>query len=466
MSIFRTRDFTALAPTYEDVGGAISGAIKGMVLDPYTPRDAAYALTPSGFWRTRNLNDGSPGWGQTLDITTKVSAGLSPVLHKMQATIAYQGRLYAVGWKKVSPTATTYSQFVMRTDDGGSTWTTVYATGATTSGSGLFTLGQFPGVEIAAFGNVVNIDNFLLSASDCINFAKCNGDGYIIVDLGAPYNMTEVYAKGVEVGINAFTYIATGDTATGPWTPRWSARPHGGCDTWASFGAITEITTQFLYFTFQGFALGNYREYYCMGVNVSSGPTPVPITAQSALAVGQHDAAKVYVSDGAIIRRSVNSGATWATYIAQGANDIECPYAGNGADNNLVFIGADGRFYTTVGATATLRSAWGTESPVAVTGRIVTYTNDASTIYTLFHDGGDSFSVKRTTDGGSNWSTMSSGHMNARAIGLWPYNSAIVYMLTDDGPLYSLDGGATFANKLGNLSGWADQVYIVPVWIS
>ena len=56
--------------------------------------------------------------------------------------------------------------------------------------------------------------------------------------------------------------------------------------------------------------------------------------------------------------------------------------------------------------------------------------------------------------------------MNARAIGLWPYNSSIVYILTDDGPLYSLDSGVTFANKLGNLSGWSDQVYIVPVWIS
>lgn len=470
MGVFRTRDFTALSPTYEDAGGSLNGVVTAMMLDPYSPRDVSYVLTESGFWRTQNLNDSYPGWGQMMAITDKISAGLSPALYRLQTTIAAQGRLYALAWAKESPTATSQKQYVLKSDNGGATWSVATLTGGgTAAGYGYFPFGDFPAAAISLPNtSAINPQYFLNTVSNCVDYCRINGEGYIVVDLGSEYTISNIITKAVEVGINAFTTVYSGPDVTGPWTTRHAAaRPHAGCNVYSGWPAPSSpYTTRYLRFWAQGFALGNYREYYVMEAQIESGPTPVALTPTYALAAGQHNANRVYSADGQAIRRSSNAGTSWSSYIAQGAHDIECHYAGNTQDDDLRFIGTDGKFYTTVGSTATLRSGWGTETPANVPGRIVTFTNSASIIYTLFHDGSDLFSVKRSLDGGATWSTMSSNHANARAIGLWPYNSDIVYMLTDDGPLYSVDGGATFANKTGNLAGFSGQVYIVPVWIS
>lgn len=476
MPIYRTRDFGSLSPAYQDVTGVVQAPIAGLVLDPFGPRNAAFAISEGSFYRTRNLDDTYPAWGEMLAITTKISSGLSPTLQKLQATIAQQNRVYVVGWRKITASGATQEQFVIRTDDGGQTWSPVALTGGQTSLPGYYSLGQFPGAAvIGSGGSVTNPNNILQAESDCSTNVQIGGGGNVDVDLGQAYTLSAVNAKLTAVGLfgnwsDFYTKLNIGDAWVAQVTP---SSFEGTCSTFPvgyPGGASFAFPGSYRYFRYVGvpYALGNNRTIYEVGLYINSGPTPVPTDPLSALAVGQHNAAKVYVSDGSsAIRRSVNSGAAWATYIAAGAYDLECHYASNSNDNDLRYIGANGKFYTTVGSTPTERAGWGTETPVAVTGRIVTFVGDANLIYTLFHDGGDSYSVKRSTDGGANWSTMSSGHPNARAIGLWPYGAGdIVFMMTDDGPQYSVDGGATFSNKAGDMPATANPLYIVPVWVS
>lgn len=462
MPIYRSRDFTALSPTYTDISQGIAGALVGMLLDPFAPKYRAFSLTADGVWRTNNLEAEAPGWAQMLAISSKIAASRNPALVRAQATIAQQNRIYALAWALSAPDASTYKQYLLKTDDNGLTWSSAADTGASGSGDWQFASGVEGWVADAG-----GASEYWSGGALCIEspWGWLDGGWSYSFPVGQrPVAQTgQTFGVNITRGPNFFhnvrIYYADGS---------YDANSY-------NFGGTYTLTATVS-------AGNNGKDIASLwtggSINDSSGvasihyaSTTIPVGSTNmdaiGLAVGQHNSDKVYTSGLNTIQVSSDGGSSFSLYIPSGAYDVECHYAGNPSDDDLRFIGVDGQFYTTAGATPTARAGWGTETPISVAGRIVTFVADVNLIYTLFHDGGNSFSVKRSTDGGATWSTRSSGHAGARAIGLWPSGAGdTVFMVTDAGPVVSTDGGATFADKLGDLVGWADPVYIVPAWIS
>ena len=99
--------------------------------------------------------------------------------------------------------------------------------------------------------------------------------------------------------------------------------------------------------------------------------------------------------------------------------------------------------------------------------------------------GSNTTDLWRTKDGGVTWNLIntinpSSNNPGPNSLGRWPWADGkdIVFYLDNDGPKYSIDGGTTFTNKVGDWTTsigepWSNynsfsEFYtnIVPLWLS
>jgi len=69
--IARTRNFTNVSPTWNDITGSLVGnSFIDFVLDPFDPKNIALVMSASKVWRTTNLDATSPTWTLILSNTT------------------------------------------------------------------------------------------------------------------------------------------------------------------------------------------------------------------------------------------------------------------------------------------------------------------------------------------------------------------------------------------------------------
>jgi len=206
--------------------------------------------------------------------------------------------------------------------------------------------------------------------------------------------------------------------------------------------------------------VGSFTAYLYEALGIS--------TVVGAFDVGQKNGNIVAVG-GPAVYRSSNGATSFSSYIAQACYDLEIPYANNTSDANLLLWASNANLYLTTGAT--LGSAKLTESAAQNQwGRRLVYVTNGNYIYALAATSADTYSIKRSTNGGVTWETRSTGISAARALGLWPYNPNIVFLIKGSQVMASSDGGLTFINKNGNWStvfgtSFANGVMVVPVWV-
>jgi hypothetical protein len=205
------------------------------------------------------------------------------------------------------------------------------------------------------------------------------------------------------------------------------------------------------------------------------------------------------VTAGWAVHKSTNYGMTWTNLRSIGSifnwsSQIFLPYEGNESDQIIIVVSNDGTGNTTgtVWKSTNGGSTWTDITPVGsdgkryggggmqyvMTGNLnhlhlfgqLSYTESVRTIANFF-----------SSDGGNTWEErfvhVQSDYNYYSGIGMWPYNSQELFMLTSDsgGPIYSLDGGYTWNGKEGNiltlvggasiLAGAGVPRIIVPVWI-
>lgn len=471
-----TNNLLAGSPSYINKTGAIAGSvIIDFVLDPYDPTNTAYVLCSNAIWKTVNATANVPSWKKIFSLpgnaANQFHPSLDPQFARIKTTIARKGRLYAMAYARVTPSSSTYNLYIYRTSDGGDTWTKC-STPATQETDPWLSLGELSATVISS-NNATNPDNIVRVTSDCVSFARIGGGGEIVVDLGSLYKIEQARSKGTFDGINAFTYLDgsndgstwTGLLGSGFWTV------NGDCSTFStSPGAPTFVPGSFRYLRInqQSFALANYTDHYQFELYITEGNPPIS-NVSKALDCGQHNPDFVYFSDGLNIYRSTNGGTTWGVYIAHGAYDVECPYAGNPTDNNITYWRTTGGLYVTNGSSP--GSALLTEAfPSRDHRRTCTFVQGTgATIYVAEATASGSKTIKKTYNGGGSWVTGQSGIAAAEQLGLWPYKQERVFLLSADTILYSIDGGINFSNKNGNWSTvmgatFEHGVMIVPNW--
>ena len=470
-----TNNLLASSPSYINKTGAVAGSeIVDFVLDPYDPTNTVFALTDTAIWKSVNAANNAPAWKKVFSLvgtnSNQFSSTLDPQFTRIKTTIARKGRLYAMAYAKVSASSSTYNLYIYRTSDGGETWTKC-ATSSTLVNGPWFTLGQL-GAQVVSSSSATDPDNIVTAASDCSNYAQINGGGYIVVDLGQQYTFNQVRAKGTWDGINSYITL-DGSNDNSSFTSildagaayRLNSESCTVNDTSPSLGSNTY---RYLKIGQNPFALGNWQRYFEFSVSITAGSPPVA-NLSGALDCGQHNPDYVYYSDGLNIYRSTNAGASFSVYIAQGAYDVECPYAGNPTDNDITYWRTNGELHKTNGASA--GSALLTESyPNSGHRRTCTFVQGTgATIYVIEATASNSKTVKKTYNTGGSWTTGQSGISGATQIGLWPYRQERVFLLSSSQILYSTDGGINFSNKTGNWSSvmgesFANGKMIVPNW--
>jgi hypothetical protein len=127
----RTRNFLSVTPNWENVTGAVTQAVEqegSLILDPFDVKNIAFYINSAGIWRTQNLDSSPPTW--TLVLSSAAAAalvsGASGFDGKfIQGSNLAFGTFYAVG---ASTIGTSLTPLVVKTVDGGNTWTGVRMT--------------------------------------------------------------------------------------------------------------------------------------------------------------------------------------------------------------------------------------------------------------------------------------------------------------------------------------------------
>jgi hypothetical protein len=205
--------------------------------------------------------------------------------------------------------------------------------------------------------------------------------------------------------------------------------------------------------------------------------------------------------------KSSNHGATWTLAFnwvidntSWSSSQVFLPYDGNTSDQVILIAGgfgspAEAAFI----AKSTDGGATGVDiSPVILgvpwgggyNGSHYAMTGNLTNLYLLGYTGTtvDQTSVPKlfySTDGGSTWAVQFTftklgdgvGDGAYGALGLWPYDSRMVFILSNDtgGPLVSFDRGLTWNGRSGNMEallgttielGAGYPVSMVPVWVT
>lgn len=126
LRIGRTRNWNSTSPNWSNVTGAIQSAsanLSDFVLDPYNPKNIAWATTwNNGVWRTTNLDSDNPTWSNILT-NAAIATAIGDTVYRVQridSSITNNGS-YSVYLTSAIPAA---SNFVMRTSNSGGSWTT------------------------------------------------------------------------------------------------------------------------------------------------------------------------------------------------------------------------------------------------------------------------------------------------------------------------------------------------------
>jgi hypothetical protein len=177
----------------------------------------------------------------------------------------------------------------------------------------------------------------------------------------------------------------------------------------------------------------------------------------------------------ALVRKSTNSGAGWATTDYVGASGdtvfphtVHCPYNNNTAGNIAYVAGARIGMYKTTNGTD-FSSLGVVPKNNVCRAAAETYTQENNRVY---YWGSDN-RIYVSDNGGASFGVRGGVPGEVRAVGGFPFNSARYYAVSTTGIYASTDDGHTFVNKTNNYpvsaispSASYNKAIIVPVWVS
>lgn len=465
--------------------------ISGTVIDIYldlrdTSRNTAWVLTTDSIWRTRNLRSNRPSWVEKTAVAVFFPSALGTIIPKRLVGSPASNSLYCLIYVETGAGTDAYEQYVVSTVDDGGSWDPV-STGFWQSSTATW---AFPADAMSwnpFFGSSFLWDSTV--GHDALGSIKNNANAS---EAGFAYSYTSSGSGGLSgwmrwhLGSGSSSgafYIEITYTTGAPSTLFVSNPPQ---DTWVNISkafdpARISNSIRFVLYLPSGVGSVWLDDATISGDTVDNSPPATgvvtsgwsAVTATSAIAVGRHDPLKVYLGSASKIFRSTDGAATFSEYIASlGAYDIVCPHQGNAADNNILFIGGDGKIYFSSGATPGAAIMGTAENPVTNQhGRLAMRWSDSSKIYALIATAADTFKIIRTADTGSNWSDGATDLTEAKSIQVYQFGPSAIatqrlalLASLDAGLTYdilrSLDGGENLSSGIGNYGTFDSPVAI------
>lgn len=472
--------------------------ISGTVIDIYldlrdTSRNTAWVLTTDSIWRTRNLRSNRPSWVEKTAIAVFFPSAPGTIIPKRLVGSPASNSLYCLIYVETGAGTGSYEQYVVSTTDDGGSWSPI----STGFGSDYGALWTFP---VDPPDNPPNMDGWTsvydlavwdnTEGHDGLGSVRVSGSASVILiqlnhNIGAYGGTFSAWFKWhLNSGTPAGTFFSLRANYTDS-TTSYDTYSNPTQDTW-HYLTFTFNVKQTTNFEIQLFITSGTGTLWVDDIQINSPgvefnpPAYAVISAgwtladlSSAIGVGRHDPLKVYLGSASKIFRSTDGAATFSEYIASlGAYDIVCPHQGNAADNNILFIGGDGKIYFSSGATPGAAIMGTAENPVTNQhGRLAMRWSDSSKIYALIATAADTFKIIRTADTGSNWSDGATDLTEAKSIQVYQFGPSAIatqrlalLASLDAGLTYdilrSLDGGENLSSGIGNYGTFDSPVAI------
>ncbi len=459
-----TGNFGDVSPTWVTKLGAITGTIIDATKAAWDPTfNVIYVLTATSVWKTEDFQIAAPTWTEVYNVTTDSNfTDKSPVLTRIVTPPTISGRVYVLATALTTVGGSEGTAWLVRSDDGGGTWTDYEIEGGLSATPYTVTHGTAlvhyePGSPIyteITHTRVGDDENTINPWA--IAFKHLSGNpGWATT--GFAQNATSIHDYDTSLILSNTLWadnnelLSAGDQivadgwldayfGVGVWT-RLAGSPHN-----MTLGA-TRVKTR--HATSWGSALDIAMESWVFW-NKPNIVTPI------AMDCGKHDGNKVYIGTDTKILRTIDGGETWEDYNTEtGANDIECHYTQT-SDDDITIWATSGQLYRVIAGV--LGDDLYTEaSPTAVPYRICSDPMTPDVIYAL----PNGTLLIKWTDGSI--PALKIGLTSARSLSIKPGATLAlrrIFFLEGDKITYSLDDGANWLDKTGDYTGYGTPIRI------